>query len=193
MYAQGAYEEAEKQFKQGLDLVRELDWMSRIPFWLYHLGKVAFRTGDHALAEYQFEESLAVALAFEDPLMSAQNHDVLGRLDLDKGEAYQARGHLQAALQVAIPLGRPPLLLSIFATAAELFIIEKNLEYAALLATFVTNHPASAARVKERANQLLTSLESQFSPDELEKVRQCSQQSDLDRLAAQLVVDLKQP
>ena len=99
--------------------------------------------------------------------------------------------HLLAAIQTAILLGWPPITLAIFATAAELFTEEGDQEYAALLATFTAKHPASQARVKERAEELLSRLEGQLSDEELAKVRQHTQESDLNGLAAQLLNDLE--
>ncbi len=77
------------------------------------------------------------------------------------------------------------------ASVAELFAAEGDLEYAALLAMLITNHPASQAKIKERGAQLLALLEAQLSANDLANIRQRSQQSDLDAVAAQLLVDLK--
>ena len=55
---------------------------------------------------------------------------------------------------------------------------------------FVTNHPASQAKVKERAERVLTGLEGRLPTEELAEVRQRSRESELDSLANQLALDL---
>ena len=73
---------------------------------------------------------------------------------------------------------------------AELFALESDPEYGALLALLIIDHPASQAKIKERGANLLTRLEAQLSAHELAGIRQRSRQSDLNSLAAQLVIDL---
>ena len=191
LYAIGEYDKAEDQFQQSLTLSREYNLGSWTPLCLFHLGEISFSTGNYASANQRYMQSLAEALELNNFELVARNQNALGRLALVQGDCLRAEDHLLEALQTANPLGRPPLLLLIFANSAELFAKEKNLEQAALLAAFVTNHKASTARVKERADELLTRLEEQLSVDELAEIRQRSRQSDLDSLAAQLVLDLE--
>jgi len=192
MYALGEYQEAQKLFQLGLALT-EMTYRSYIPLWLFRLGKVAFHAGDHNRATQQHQESLVGALEFDNLDLVAQNHDALGRLDLVQGDYIQARDHFQAAFQTANPLGRPPILLANMASVAELFAEEGDLDDAALLAMFITNHSASQAKVKERADRLLTRLEAELPANDLAEIRHRSWQSDLDTLAAQLVLDLGTP
>ena len=153
-----------------------------------YLGKIAYKREDFNRAENLLLESLAGALAFDGHELAALNYDILARIQMVQNNSAQAKELFQAALRAA---RWPVSLLTCLASIAELFIGEGKQKEAALLTTFIINHPATTARVKERAKQLLTRLESQHSPDELEKVGQRSQHSDLDSLAAQLVVDLK--
>jgi hypothetical protein len=88
-------------------------------------------------------------------------------------------------------LGRPLVLLGIFTTAAELFTEDGDLAYATLLAAFARDHPASQAKVKERAEKVLSDLKGQLSTEEVGKIRHHSQQSDLESLAGQLLTDLE--
>jgi predicted ATPase len=189
LYDLGAYEEAEAQFHQGLTFLKELGL--RHLSWLFELGNVAFRTGDYAHAHQLHQESLAGALEFDDLELVVKNHNALGRLHRVQGSGFQAGEHFQSALQVAILLGRSPILLACMVNIAELLVEEGDLEYAALLATLITNHPASQAKIKERADQLLTRLEAELSANDLADLRQRSRPSDLDTVAAQLLVDLK--
>ena len=191
LQALGLFDEAKERFQQGLTLIRDGNFRSWIPLWLYRLGKVNFQTGNFVRAERQFQNSLTLAFEFDQLELGALNHNALGILCFVENDYLKVREHLQSALETAMPLGRPPLLLSIFATAAELFAEEGDPVYAALLAFSVTNHSASEAKVKDRANQLLTRLEAELHPNDLQKIRLRSQQSDLDSLAAQLVIDLE--
>jgi tetratricopeptide (TPR) repeat protein len=191
LIALGSYEEAEAQFQQGLAFIGEPEHNTRD--LLFGLGWAAFGVGEYARAAQQFQESLAEALEIDDLAYVAQNHDALGRLNLAQGNDIRAREHLLAALQAGIPSGQPPLILDCMATAAELFLAEGNLEYAALLALQVAANPASRAKIKERAARLLTRLEAELSADVLASIHLPSRLSDLDAVAAQLLVDLKSP
>lgn len=193
LYALGAYEEAQDLLQQNLTIDREVGLRSWVSKDLFILGKIAFRTEDYARATQQYRESLAGALELDDLEMVALNHDALGRLNMIQGAGNLAREHLQTALQVALPLGRPPILLATLATVAELLAEEDDLAYAASLAMLVTNHPASQAKVKERAARLLTRLEAQLPANDLANIRRRSRQGDLDAVAAQLLEDLKTP
>lgn len=108
-----------------------------------------------------------------------------------RGAGMQAREHFQAALQVALPLERPPIHLAILVTVAELFAEEGDLEYAALLGMLITNHPASQAKIKERSRLLLTGLEAELSVNDLANIRERSRQSDLGTVASKLLQDLE--
>jgi hypothetical protein len=112
-------------------------------------------------------------------------------LDLVQGDYLQIRERLRAALKSALPLYRPPITLAILATAVELFTYEGDLAYATLLATFVRDHPASAARVKERVEKVLSDLDGQLSAEELATINHRSQGSDLYYLAEQLLTNLE--
>ena len=186
-----AYEKAEAQFQQALAFTGESKENTRD--MLFGLGWAAFGVGEYARAAQQYQESLAEALEIDDLAYVARNHDALGRLNLAQGNDVRAREHLLAALQAGIPLGQPPLILDCLATVAELFLAEGNLEYAALLAMQVETNPASRAKIKERTARLLTRLEAELPANDLAKLRQRSRPSELDTVAAQLLVDLKTP
>lgn len=193
MIALCAYEEAQELFKQGLSFAKEKDLSFCFPYGLFHMGKIAFHIGDYVCATQRLQKSLSGALEFDDLELVALNHDTLGRLNIAQGARSQAIEHFQAALQVALPLKRPPILLAILASIAELFASESDLEYAALLATLINNHPASQAKVKERGARLLTRLETEVPTGNLANIRQSSRQADLDTVAVQLLLDLKTP
>ena len=59
-----------------------------------------------------------------------------------------------------------------------------------MLDRLTPSHPSGTAKVNERAEEQLTQLEEQLSADDLAEIRHRSQQSDLDILTAQLVIDL---
>jgi predicted ATPase/transcriptional regulator with XRE-family HTH domain len=189
--ATGMYAEGQELLQQILVLMRERDDKSVISQGLFYLGEISFQMGDYDRAEEALQESLALALVSDPWGFAVRNHDALGRVDLARGEFLHVRVHLQDALKTTIPLGEPPLLLKIFATVAELFAKEGDLAFAALLATFVTSHPASQAKVKERVEHLLARLEEQLTVEEMAEIRQRSQECDLDSLAAQLLIDLE--
>jgi hypothetical protein len=147
--------------------------------------------GDYARAEQELQESLALALVSDPWGVAVRNHDALGRLDLALGEYLQAREHLQDGLKTVIQQGHLPILMAIFATIAELFEKEGDLAYAALIAIFIKGQPASQAKVKVRADQLLTRLEDQLPAEQLAKIRLRCQESDLESLATQLLIDLE--
>jgi predicted ATPase len=191
LYAIGEYEKAEDQFQQSLAFSREQNLGAWTPLCLFHLGEISFSTGNYTRSNQRYKQSLAEALEFNNFELVARNQNALGRLALAQGDYLQAGEHLLEALRTANLLGRPPILLAIFATAAELFAVEGSLDNAVLLATFVMDHPASQAKVKERVKKVLSDLEGQLTAEELAMIHQRSQESDLDSLAAQLVVDLE--
>ena len=122
-----------------------------------------------------------------------QNHCALGRLDVAQGRFVGARKHFHNALQTALPLSQPPLILDCLAGIIELFVTEGDLAYAALLAIFITGHPASRAKITERAAHLLARIEADLSSNALDAVHQRSRSLDLDSVAAQLLLDLEMP
>jgi tetratricopeptide (TPR) repeat protein len=192
LYAAGMYAQAQEMFQQILELSKETDDRPLISQILFYLGEIAIQMGDYALAEKRIQESLVLSV-ISDPWwgITVRNHDALSRLDLAQGEYLQARGHLQDALKIVIQLDYLPILLAIMTTAAELFAEESDLVYAALLAAFVKDHPASQVKVKERAEQLLTCLAAKLFDEKLAKIHQRSRESNIDTLTAQLVIDLE--
>jgi tetratricopeptide (TPR) repeat protein len=160
---------------------------------LYWLGEIAFSKKDFTRATQQFQDSLAMAVEVNDLELVIQNHNALGRLDLTQGKGIEARKHFRAALRTSLPLGRPPLILDCMASIAELYSEESKFEYAALLATLTTTDPACRAMTKERGERLLARTEKDLSFDEMDTLRQRSRTSDLDTVAAQLLVDLETP
>jgi hypothetical protein len=108
-------------------------------------------------------------------------------------DGLRAREHFQAALRASINIGQAPVQLVSMAGIAELLTGEGDLNYAARLAMLVMNHPASQAKVKERAERILVKLEAQLSSNDLVAIHESSRQSDLDSVAAQLLVDLRTP
>ncbi len=191
LYDLGTYEAAEEQFQQRLALTKEVGLRSQNPVNLFFLGKIAFRTGDYARAHQHHEESLAGALEFDNLELVAQNHDALGRLYGAQSAGMRAREHCRAALQAAIAFGQSQILLDCLATVAELILEEGNLDQAAMMAMPITNHPNSRAKTKERAGRLLIKSEVDLSSGDLADKYQRGRQSDLDTVAAQVLVDLK--
>ena len=193
LFALGKYAEAEEQFQQSLTLAREVGrevWARDMLFWL---GAIAFYMGDYARAAQHYQESLAGAVEIDNFDSIVQNHCALGRLDVAQGRFVGARKHFHNALQTALPLSQPPLILDCLTGITELFAKEGDLAYAALLAIFITGHPASRAKITERVVHLLARIEADLSSNALDAVRQRSRTLDLDSVAAQLLLDLEMP
>lgn len=191
LFALGKYSEAEEKFRQSLKLAREVGrqvWARNMLFWL---GEITFYMGDYARAAQQYQESLAGAIEIDNLDSIVQNHCALGRLDTAQGKYIEARKHFYAALQTSLPINRPPLILDCMAGIAELFAKEGDLDNAALLATLITGHSASRAKINERAAHLLAQIEADLSSNGLDAVRQRSRALDLGSVAAQLLVDLE--
>jgi predicted ATPase/DNA-binding SARP family transcriptional activator len=193
LQALGEYEEAEELFQQVRKICREFGRKDLTREVLYWLGEIAFSKKDFTRATQQFQDSLAMAVEVNDLELVIQNHNALGRLDLTQGKGIEARKHFRAALRTSLPLGRPPLILDCMASIAELYSEESKFEYAALLATLTTTDPACRAMTKERGERLLARTEKDLSFDEMDTLRQRSRTSDLDTVAAQLLVDLETP
>ncbi len=192
LYALGRYEEAEEQFRQRRMVVREFnleDWSDT----LFFLGELAFRKGGYVQAAQLYNDSMASAVKHGDLDMVVRNHISQGSLSLKQGKRIEAKKHLHAALQTAIPLKRRPLLLDCFVGIADLLAKDGDLDYAAVLATLVVADPASWAMSKERGGRLLARLEKDLSFDGMDAVRQRVDQSDIHAVAAQLLIDLEMP
>ncbi|UCC51552.1 MAG: tetratricopeptide repeat protein, partial [Anaerolineaceae bacterium] len=190
LYALGEYVEAEEQFRQSLTVYREFGREDR-NFALFLLGEIALHKREFARAAQLYQDSLANAVTFGNLHMIIQNHISLGTLHVEQGIGVEARKHLRAALQTAIQVNQRPLLLDCLAPISELFLDEGDLEYAALLATLITEDPASRAMTKERGERLLAHIEKELPSVQMGAVRQRNQTSDLGAVAAQLFLDLE--
>jgi predicted ATPase len=191
-FALGRYGEAEELFWQLQKIHREFgreDWKTA----LFFLGEVAFRKRDFARADQLYNDSLAYAVEFDDLYMVARNHLSQGSLSLAQGKRVDAKRHLHAALQTAIPLNRRPLLLDCFVGIAELLVEEGDLNHAAVLATITAADSASWAVSKERGGRLLARLEKDPSFEGMDADLQSVDGSNLDAVAAQLLGDLETP
>ena len=191
LFALGKYTEAEEQFRQSLTFAREVGrqvWASDMRFWL---GETAFYTGDYARAAHQYQASLAGAVKFNDLGSIVQNHCALGRLDVAQDRLIKAREHFHAALQTALSLSQPPLILECMLSVAELFAEEGDLNYSVLLATLIKEHPASRAQINERAELLLARVETGLPSKAGDANHQRSQTKNLVALASQILVDLE--
>jgi predicted ATPase/DNA-binding SARP family transcriptional activator len=189
LYALGEDAEAEEQFRQVIEVSREFgreDWK----FKLFFLGEIAFRRRDYVRAARLFKDSLVTAVAFGNLRWITRNHTSLGSLNVAQGKSIEARKHFHAALQTAIQLNWRPLLLDCLVGVAELLSEEGDLDYAAHLATLILADPASRAMTKDRAKLLFTHTVRELSSDEMDAVRQRSDQSNLAAVAAQLLSDL---
>ncbi|MDX1401681.1 MAG: tetratricopeptide repeat protein, partial [Kiloniellales bacterium] len=191
LFALGEYEEAAEKFRYMLPINQERGNKYQVYGALFWLGEIAFNTGDYSQAAQQYQDSLAGAVEDKNLAFIVQNHNALGRLDGLQGRIIEARRHFLTALQTAISFGRPPLILDCLVSVAELFVKEGDLDSAALLALFISEHPASRAKTKERADRLLARTEKYLPSDEMAAVHQRSEQSDLKAVADQLLLDLE--
>jgi tetratricopeptide (TPR) repeat protein len=191
LHALEKYEEARAKFQMSLELLEELKLESWVPEQIYRIGKIAYQMGDYACAYQQFHESLTKSNTFGLPALVVKNHYALSRVCIAQCHNAQAKEHLQTALKEIVRLNRPPIQLAVLTFTAELLVEECELEDAVLLATFVSNHSASQAKVKERATSLLTRLEALLPTGEFNKAQQASQQTDLESLATHVLIDLE--
>jgi hypothetical protein len=190
LYALGEYEEAEALLREGLRVYQAYG-REDCEDWLFGLGQIAFAGRDYARAAQLFKDSLATAVQFGNLHMVIQNQISQGRLYLAQGSAIEARRQLLAALQSVVLSEWRPLLLDCVATIAVLFVEERDLESALLLATLVAENPASRAMSKEGAERLLARHQIELSSDQMAAVRQRSRVSDLETVAAELLSEFE--
>ena len=188
--ALGDYELAKQHYQGGLAIASEVGDPEHRRHALTGLGLVAHALGDYAEARYRFEESLALAKQMGTVPFNALIG--LGYTTCVLGEPEQSRQLFCQALELAMRAGRILEALDALVGLATLRAEEGEPEGAVELLSLASHHPATTQATRDRARELLSSLECKLPAELFTDMILRGQGRDLEELVAE-VLDESRP
>lgn len=146
----------------------------------------------HGLQRYEEAlETIRRAYAIHEKLGQQQSmaagSGVMGMIYHKLGRRAAARDHLYDCLRQAQALGMSGIAVSGLAELAELELSGGNLQQAALLLAFISQHPATSGTTQANTQKLLDDLAAELSPALIAKAQTAAQAHTLDSLIKQLI------
>jgi hypothetical protein len=124
-------------------------------FVLSNLSGMAMMSGDHQAAEAYAQRALEHAQATGNRYVVSFLNLLFVRFALLRRELDAARRHLRAAVELAIAISRPALLVEGVCRFAELLAIEGEIGPAHAVAAFISQHPSTDAPEREQLQAAL--------------------------------------
>jgi ATP/maltotriose-dependent transcriptional regulator MalT len=124
-------------------------------FVLSNLSGMAMMSGDHAAAEAYAHRALEHAQGTGNRYVVCFLNLLFVRFALQRRELDAARRHLRIAVELAIALRRPALLVEGASRFAELLAIEGEIAAAHAVAAFIGQHPSADAPEREQLQAAL--------------------------------------
>jgi tetratricopeptide (TPR) repeat protein len=186
--ALGEYDLARQHFQEGLVIARETSDPSIGVESLMGQAMVASALEEHAQARQLLEKGLSLAMV---PSIQLDILIGLGHATLALGEIRQSRGRFREALDLGVRTGIISQTLSALAGMAHLLAHEAEPERALELLALVLEHPATFQVTRDRAQRLLTQLESALSPEAVAAATARGQGRELEVTAAELLRELE--
>ena len=156
------YGEAKGYYQESLLLFQEHGDRWGVALTLGNLGDLAYSQGDYAEAKRFLEESLALRRDIGDRWGIALALNTLGGVVRAMGHAQEARRYFREALEIALGIQSLSMVMEVLVESALLLAEERKGERALETLAFVLNHPATEARTRDRAKDLLMRLSSQW-------------------------------
>jgi len=155
------------------------------------LGTVAFAVGEYAEARWRFEDALDTARDTGNLWQSCVALVGLGNVACVLGELERSRQYLPQALEDTTKSGMRPTALSALVGLAHLSAEEGDPDQAVELLALAFHHPASAQVMKDRAQDLLTRLESELPPEAFAEAMERGRARDLEATVQGLLSELE--
>ncbi len=193
--ALGEHDLALQCYERSLAIAEEIGdaGMKIETFW--GKGTLSLALGQHEQAKELFVESAAIAAREMEASMSYWPRSLtgLGHAALALGEAQEARKRFYEALARAMKAQRLHLVASAVMGLANLLSSEGHLQQAAEFATLILEHPVARQIDKDRAQDLLSELSSQLSPQALAAATAWGQTHELEMVAAEILSGHRNP
>lgn len=171
-YALGENAEAKRLYQEYLTICRENGDRWGVAFSLNNLGYLANLSGEHAEAKQLCQEALTILEKIGHHYAVAATLDSLGNISHELGEYRESKRYFQEALKTTNDIQAVPLGLEVLIGIATLLMKERELQRAAELLALISHHPASDKQTQDRAEQLLSELESQIPPQMIAEARE---------------------
>jgi len=181
------YEEAGQRYQDGLVLAGELGDPGMTAMCYDGQAKIAAALGNHAEAEELFERSFALAAEMGDQWRLVEALTGLGHAALALGDARQSRRCFRDALGGAMDAGYVPLGLDALVGLAHFLSTENQPQRAVEFLALSLQHPATRQATKDRAQNLLSELESTLASEALAAATARGRACELDDVMAEVL------
>lgn len=185
--ALGRTAEVRDLLQEGLHLAQETGDRFSMGLMFERLAIVAQTEGDELEARRLLVESVTRYREVGDPWSLSRALNLLGHLDLGRGELDQARESFRQALQTAVVTQVTPGALDALAGLAVLAAQEGQSEAALSLIVCILAHPASTQEAKDRAGRLLADIETRLPSAQIETVRAQTEFKSFETMVAELI------
>ncbi|MGB1249853.1 MAG: ATP-binding protein [Candidatus Promineifilaceae bacterium] len=156
-YRRENYTDAERYLQQSLDMCQRLHNETGAALVLNNLGLVTQAIGNDAMAQKMYEDALNLGRNSHVYQAQATSLHYLGRLT---GQS----SYLHNALELAVKVESPPLILDILLDSAVQLNAGGQVKQAAALAAFVEQHPASSWETHRGAIKMMARLPQSAKP-----------------------------
>ncbi len=163
-YHQGHYAQAQLYYQQSLELCQSLNYETGIALALNHLGTVAESSNQVEEAHRLYQQALVYAQESHARWSEAATLQNLGRIFSVLDQQKKGWHHLCQALDIAMQTEAIPLILDILMDITHPLEVAKQHEQVLMIATFVSQHPASRWETQLKASHLQAKLASSTIP-----------------------------
>jgi len=185
----GDYELAAQHYESALAIARDVGDPNHERYALDGLGRTASALGQHGEAKGWFEESLAIAAKMGwlpvdsplDPLIG------LGHATCALGEHDRSKQFYCQALATAMKIQEIRKALDALVGLASLSVREGEPERAVEILALVAYHPASMKTTRDNAQELLSQLASELSPEVFAAATSRGQARELDDVVTEIL------
>ncbi len=159
------FEEAGRLYRESLKIFQEIGDRRGSAFALANLGYISAELGKHTEAEQLSLEGLAIFREIGDRWGMANTLSNLGSIACTLRKHSAAWEYFHEALKIAVELQAMPLALEALTGLAWVLSREGGPQKALEMLAAVLRHPASDRETRERAELLLTDLQTSLSPE----------------------------
>lgn len=185
---------AQGYFQSSYDIRARFGDPEGMALALVHLADIALQRQELSTAEEYYQRSLAIFREINDKGGVAAANEGLGNLSFQQGDIVAAKAYFHHALQLCVEINYRPLLMAVLVDIAELLWHAGRQQQALTLLSFAINNPASGQETTARARTLLMdSYQPQVEQELFESAVATAKTSELTRLTANLLAELKQP
>ncbi|RMF05467.1 MAG: hypothetical protein D6768_01155 [Chloroflexi bacterium] len=159
------YPEARRLYTGSLNIYREIEYKHGQSAVLNYLGQVACLLGDYPSAQILLQECLDINRQIGNRRAMCDTLNQLGNVAYHTGDFAQSTQHYHEALRLATDIKATDFVLNILVGLAQIFDQKGQRERALEMLAFVTHHADGGQGVKDRADELLGSLQRELSPE----------------------------